>query len=52
LATPFLCFGSPEEMAHHLLTCRARWGISYFTVRDIDVFAPVIGLVRSLDGNA
>jgi probable F420-dependent oxidoreductase len=52
LATPFLCFGSPEEMAHHLLTCRARWGISYFTVRDIDVFAPVMRLVRSLDGSA
>ena len=49
LATPFLCFGSPEEMAHHLLACRARWGISYFTVRDIEGFAPVMALVRSLD---
>jgi probable F420-dependent oxidoreductase len=52
LATPFLCFGSPEEMAHHLLACRSRWGISYFTVRDIDAFAPVVALVRSLDGSA
>lgn len=45
LATPFLCFGTHEEMAHHLLACRARWGISYFTVRDIDAFAPVMALV-------
>jgi probable F420-dependent oxidoreductase len=50
LATPFLCLGTPEEMAHHLLACRARWGISYFTVRDIEGFAPVMALVRSLDG--
>jgi hypothetical protein len=39
-------------MAHHLLACRDRWGISYFTVRDIEGFAPVMALVRSLDGGA
>jgi probable F420-dependent oxidoreductase len=50
LATPFLCVGTHEEMARHLLDCRARWGISYFTVRDIEAFAPVIALVRHLDG--
>lgn len=49
LATPFLCVGTHEEMAHHLLACRARWGINYFTVRDIDGFAPVMTLLRSLD---
>ncbi len=52
VTTPFLCLGTHEEMAHHLLTCRARWGISYFTVRDIDAFAPVMTLVRRLDGSA
>jgi len=52
MATPFLCLGTHEEMAHHLLACRARWGISYFTVRDIEAFAPVMALVRSLDGTA
>ncbi len=52
MATPFLCLGTHEEMAQHLLACRARWGISYFTVRDIDAFAPVMALVRSLDGIA
>lgn len=49
LATPFLCLGTQEEMARHLMTCRDRWGISYFTVRDIESFAPVIALARSLD---
>jgi probable F420-dependent oxidoreductase len=51
LATPFLCFGSPNEMADHLLACRARWSISYYTVRDIEGFAPVIALVRDLDSS-
>jgi probable F420-dependent oxidoreductase len=50
MTTPFLCLGTHEEMAHHLLACRARWDISYFTVRDIEAFAPVMALVRSLDG--
>ena len=49
LSTPFLCLGTHEEMARHLLTCRDRWGISYFTVREIDGFAPVMTLVRTLD---
>ena len=52
LSTPFLCLGTHEEMARHLLACRERWGISYFTVREIAAFAPVIELVRSLDGGA
>jgi probable F420-dependent oxidoreductase len=52
MATPFLCLGTPEEMAAHLLACRDRWGINYFTVRDIQGFSPVMALVRSLDGSA
>ncbi len=51
LSTPFLCVGTHEEMARHLLACRARWGISYFTVRDIEGFAPVMELVRRLGGD-
>lgn len=42
LATPFLALGTHDEIAAHLLACRDRWGIDYFTVRDIDAFAPVI----------
>ena len=49
LVTPFLCLGTPGEMARHLLACRERWGISYFSVRDVDAFAPVMQLVRRLD---
>jgi hypothetical protein len=52
LATPFLCLGTHEEMARHLLACRERWGISYFSVRDVDAFAPVMRLVRRLDEGA
>ncbi len=47
LATPFLCIGTPEEMAQHLVACRERWGFSYFSVRSVDAFAPVIDLARS-----
>jgi len=47
LCTPFQCLGSHEEMAQHLLMCRERWGISYYSVRDIEAFAPVIRLLRS-----
>lgn len=42
LATPFLCIGTHDEMARHLQRCRRRWGISYFTVRDVERFGPVI----------
>jgi probable F420-dependent oxidoreductase len=47
--TPFVCLGTHEEMAAHLVACRARWGINYFTVRDLDAFAPVMPLVRTAD---
>ena len=47
LATPFLALGTHDEIAEHLLGCRERWGISYFTVRDVQAFAPVIERVQS-----
>jgi hypothetical protein len=31
-----------DEIADHLEACRSRWGISYFSVRDLEGFAPVI----------
>ena len=46
LTTPFLAIGTHDEIADHLLRCRERWGISYFTVRDIAAFAPVIERLR------
>jgi probable F420-dependent oxidoreductase len=42
LQTPFLAIGTHAEIADHLEVCRSRWGISYFTVRDVESFAPVI----------
>ena len=49
LTTPFLAFGTHDEIADHLLRCRERWGISYFSVRSIEAFAPVIERLRSAD---
>ena len=46
LETPFLAIGTHDEMAEHLRRCRQRWGISYFTVRDLEGFAPVIARLR------
>jgi hypothetical protein len=51
LATPFLALGRTDEIADHLLACRARWGISYFTVREIESFAPVIETLRRVDAS-
>ena len=47
LETPFLAIGTHDEIAEHLFACRDRWGISYFSVRSIDEFAPVIERVRA-----
>lgn len=49
LSTPFLALGTHDEIAEHLLACRARWGISYYVVRDIEAFAPVIDALRQED---
>jgi probable F420-dependent oxidoreductase len=49
LRTPFLAIGTHSEIAEHLQTCRARWGINYFTVRDIGAFSPVIQDLRDGD---
>ena len=50
LSTPFLCLGSYEEIAQHLRVCRERWDITYYSVRDVEAFAPVMGLLRDADG--
>ena len=47
--TPFLAFGTYDEIAAHLVRCRERWGINYFSVRTIDDFQPVIERLRALD---
>ena len=42
LTTPFLAVGTHAEIVDHLRLCRDRWGISYFSVRAVRSFAPVI----------
>jgi probable F420-dependent oxidoreductase len=49
LATPFLCIGSHTQIAEHLLACRERWGLSFFSVRDAAAFAPVMARLRGED---
>jgi len=46
LNTPFLALGTHAQIAEHLRMCRERWGISYFTVRELSDFAPVIERLR------
>jgi probable F420-dependent oxidoreductase len=49
LATPFLCLGTHDEMADHLLACRQRWSVEYYTVRNVDDFEPVLRRLRAAD---
>jgi hypothetical protein len=48
LTTPFLCLGTHQEISDHLVACRQRWGIEYYTVRAIDEFEPVITSLREV----
>ncbi|MEM7274154.1 MAG: TIGR03621 family F420-dependent LLM class oxidoreductase [Actinomycetota bacterium] len=48
LSTPYLAFGTVEELATGFLAARDRWGISYFSTRSLEL-APVIARVRELD---
>ena len=41
-ATPYLLLGTVDEIVAHLQTCRQRWGISYFAVRELDGFESVL----------
>lgn len=52
LATPYLALGTHDEIANHLRACRERWGITYFTVRDLDAFGPVIARLMPSAGES
>jgi hypothetical protein len=41
-AVPYLLVGTVDEIAEHTVECRQRWGISYYVVRELDTFAPII----------
>lgn len=40
---------SVDEIAAQIIGHRDRWGITYFGVRSLDAFAPVLAAVRSLE---
>lgn len=42
---PYMLIGSVDEIVEKIVACRERWGISYFAVRELDDFAPVIDAV-------
>lgn len=46
LETPFLALGTPDEICAHIRRCRDRWGISYYVVRELEAFAPIIEQLR------
>jgi probable F420-dependent oxidoreductase len=43
---PYLLVGTVEEIAQKVTACESRWGISYFVVREMEAFAPVIRALR------
>ena len=45
-STPYLLIGTVDEIVVHMTTCKERWGINYFAVRELDAFAPVLAALR------
>lgn len=45
-ATPYILVGTVDEIAAKIHSCRDRWGISYFVVRQRRGFADVISALR------
>ena len=43
---PYLMIGSIDEIVGHVHACRDRWGITYFVVRALDEFAPILDAFR------
>ncbi len=44
-ASPYLLVGSVDQILDQLRAARSRWGITYFAVRTLDDFAPVLEAV-------
>ena len=43
---PYVLVGTVDEIVDQLHDCRDRWGITYFAVRALDDFAPVIAAMN------
>jgi len=48
-AIPYVLIGTVDAIAHEILRARDRWGITYFAVRTLEDFGPVIERVRELE---
>jgi probable F420-dependent oxidoreductase len=46
MSTPYLLIGTVDEIVQHMTNCNERWGISYFAVRELDDFEPVLRALR------
>ena len=46
-ATPYLLFGSVDQIVAKLHEVRDRWGITHFAVRECDAFADVVRAVST-----
>jgi probable F420-dependent oxidoreductase len=47
-AIPYVLIGSVGEIVEKLQMCKERWDITYFAVRELEDFAPVITACRSM----
>jgi probable F420-dependent oxidoreductase len=45
-STPYMLVGSLDQIVEHIHLCADRWGITYFVVRELDAFEPVISSSR------
>jgi probable F420-dependent oxidoreductase len=45
--TPYLLVGTVDEIVDQVISHRERWGITYFGVRTLDEFGPVIAALRA-----
>jgi probable F420-dependent oxidoreductase len=43
---PYVLIGSVGQIVEKMQMCRKLWGITYFTVRELDAFAPIIAACR------
>jgi hypothetical protein len=43
---PYVLVGAVDDVIAKIIACRERWGITYFAVRELDRFAPVIDAFR------
>jgi probable F420-dependent oxidoreductase len=44
--TPYMLVGTVAEITEHIHACAERWGITYFVVRELDGFAPILAACR------